>query len=84
MEKLASISLRFTANFQNSYGEKSNESTDYQAKFTAGAGIGFAFKLSEQSLINITSKYNFVNGGDLSTDFSHFLLGARLVIHFDI
>ena len=76
--------INLTANFQNAYGDESNESSDYQAKFTAGAGIGFAFKLSEQALINITSKYNYVSGGDASIDFSHILLGASLVIHFDI
>ena len=76
--------INLTANFQNAYGDESNESSDYQTKFTAGAGIGFAFNLSEQALINITSKYNYVSGGDASIDFSHILLGASLVIHFDI
>ena len=76
--------INLTANFQNAYGDESNESSDHQTKFTAGAGIGFAFNLSEQALINITSKYNYVSGGDASIDFSHILLGASLVIHFDI
>jgi opacity protein-like surface antigen len=76
--------INLTANFQNAYGDESDESSDFQTKFTAGAGIGFAFKLSEQSLINITTKYNYVNGGDASIDFSHILLGASLVIHFGI
>lgn len=76
--------LNLTANFQNSYGDESNESTDYEAKFTAGAGIGAAFKLSEQALINITTKYAYVSGGDYSIDFSHILLGANLITHLDI
>ncbi len=76
--------INLTANFQNAYGDESDKSSEYQAKFTAGAGIGFAFKLSEQSLLNITSKYNYVSGGDAKIDFSHILLGASLVIHFDI
>ena len=76
--------INLTANFQNAYGDESGESSDYQTKFTAGAGIGFAFSLSEQALINITSKYNYVSGGDASIDFSHILIGASLVIHFDI
>ena len=76
--------INLTANFQNAYCDESNESSYYQTKFTAGACIGFAFNLSEQALINITSKYNYVSGGDASIDFSHILLGASLVIHFDI
>lgn len=76
--------INLTANFQNAYGDESDKSSDYQAKFTAGAGIGFAFKLSEQALLNITSKYNYVNGGDASIDFSHILVGASLVIHLNI
>jgi len=76
--------MQLSAEFQNSYGDESNESSDYQAKFTAGAGVGTVFKLSEQSLINITAKYNYVNGGDSKIDFSHILIGASLVIHFDI
>ena len=76
--------IKVSADFQNSYGETTNESTDFQAKFTAGAGVGTVFKLSEQAQINLTAKYAFVDGGDLSTDFSHFLIGAGLVIHFDI
>jgi opacity protein-like surface antigen len=76
--------INLTANFQNSYGDESNESSDYQTKFTAGLGVGTAFNLSEQALINITAKYNYVNGGDANIDFSHILLGASLVIHFDL
>jgi hypothetical protein len=76
--------IKVSANFQDSYGETTTESKDFQAKFTMGAGIGTAFKLSDQSLITITSKYLYVNGGDSEIDFSHILLGASLVIHFDI
>lgn len=76
--------MNLTANFQNSYGDESDESSGYQTKFTAGLGAGMAFILSEQSLINITGKYNYVNGGDSRIDFSHILLGASLVIHFGI
>ncbi|MCU0343515.1 MAG: outer membrane beta-barrel protein [Ignavibacterium sp.] len=76
--------MNLTANFQNAYGDESDESSDYEAKFTAGAGIGTAFNLSEQALINITAKYNYVNGGDATIDFSHILIGASLVIHLDI
>jgi len=63
---------------------QTKESSDYQAKFTLGAGFGTSFKLSDQSLINLTAKYMYVNGGDLSLDFNHFLVGAGLVVHFDI
>jgi opacity protein-like surface antigen len=76
--------IKVTANFQDAYGITTTESTDFQAKFAMGAGIGTSFKLSEQSLINITSKYLYVNGGDSKIDFSHILLGASLVVHFDI
>ncbi len=76
--------IKVTANFQDAYGVTTTESTDFQAKFAMGAGIGTSFKLSEQSLINITSKYLYVNGGDSKIDFSHILLGASLVVHFDI
>jgi hypothetical protein len=76
--------IKVSADFQNSYGETTNETTDFQAKFTMGAGLGTVFHLSEQAQINLTAKYDFVDGGDLSTDFSHFLIGAGLVIHFDI
>ena len=76
--------IKVTANFQNSYGETTNESTDFQTKFTVGSGAGYAVKLSDQSLINITGKYLYVNGGDSEIDFSHILFGASLVIHFDI
>jgi opacity protein-like surface antigen len=65
--------IKVTANFQDAYGGTTTESTDFQAKLAMGAGIGTSFKLSEQSLINISSKY-----------FSHILLGASLVVHFDI
>ena len=76
--------IKITANFQDAYGVTTTESTDFQAKFAMGAGIGTSFKLSDQSLINITSKYLYVNGGDSQIDFSLILLGASLVIHFDI
>jgi len=76
--------IKVSADFQNSYGETTNETTDFQAKFTMGAGLGTVFHLSEQAQINLTAKYDFVDGGDLSTDFSHFLIGAGLVIHFNI
>jgi hypothetical protein len=76
--------IKVAANFQDAYGVTTTESTDFQAKFALGAGIGTSFKLSEQSLINITSKYLYVNGGDSKIDFSHILLGASLVVHFDI
>jgi hypothetical protein len=64
-------------------GDETKESSDYQAKFTLGAGMGTLFNLSEQSLVNITAKYIYVNSG-YSFDFNHILLGAGLVIHFDI
>lgn len=76
--------MNLSANFQNAYGEESNESSHYQTKFTAGLGAGKAFMLSEQALINITGKYNYVSGGDSRIDFSHILLGASLVINFNI
>jgi len=76
--------IKVSADFQNSYGETTNESTDFQAKFTMGAGLGTSFRLSDQAQINFTGKYAFVNGGDLSINFNHFLIGAGLVIHFDI
>lgn len=76
--------IKVSADFQNSYGETTNKTTDFQAKFTMGAGLGTVFHLSEQAQINLTAKYDFVDGGDLSTDFSHFLIGAGLVIHFNI
>lgn len=76
--------LKVSADFQNSYGETTNESTNFQAKFTMGAGLGTSLRLSDQAQINITGKYAFVDGGDLSINFSHFLIGAGLVIHFDI
>lgn len=75
--KVSALLSDFNAN-------ETNESTDFQAKFTLGAGFGTSFKLSDQSLINLTAKYMYVNGGDLSLDFNHFLVGAGLVIHFDI
>lgn len=76
--------IKITANFQDAYGVTTTESSDFQAKFAMGAGIGTSFKLSDQSLINITSKYLYVNGGDSQIDFNHILLGASLVVHFDI
>jgi hypothetical protein len=76
--------IKVSADFQNSYGETTNETTDFQAKFTMGAGLGTVFHLSEQAQINLTAKYDFVDGGDSSIDFSHFLIGAGLVIHFNI
>ena len=76
--------IKVSANFQDAYGVTTTESSDFQAKFAMGAGFGTSFKLSDQSLINITSKYLYVNGGDSQIDFSHILLGASLVIHFGI
>jgi opacity protein-like surface antigen len=75
--KVSALLTDFNAN-------ETNESTDFEAKFTFGAGIGTSFHLSEQSSINLTGKYMYVNGGDLSLDFNHILVGAGLVIHFDI
>lgn len=75
--KVSALLTDFNAN-------KTNESTDFEAKFTLGAGIGTSFHLSEQSAINLTGKYMYVNGGDLSIDFNHVLVGAGLVIYFDI
>jgi hypothetical protein len=75
---------KLSASFQAAYGDPTNQSTDFIAKFTMGGGIGTSFELSEMSSINITSKYVFVDGGDLSIDFSHFLIGAGLVVHFDL
>ena len=76
--------IKVSADFQDSYGETTNETTDFEAKFTLGAGMGTVFHLSEQAQINLTAKYDFVDGGDSSIDFSHFLIGAGLVIHFNI
>ncbi|HEX9253053.1 MAG TPA: outer membrane beta-barrel protein [Ignavibacteriaceae bacterium] len=76
--------IKVSADFQDSYGGTTNESTDYTAKFTLGAGLGTVFRLSDQAQINITAKYDFVDGGDSSIDFSHFLIGAGLVFHFNI
>lgn len=76
--------IKVSADFQGSYGDVTTESTDFQAKFTMGAGVGTSFRLSDQSLINLTGKYVFVDGGDSSINFSHFLIGAGLVVHFDI
>lgn len=64
-------------------GNKTSESSDYQAKFAFGGGLGTLFHLSDQSLINLTAKYIYLNSG-YSFNFNHILLGAGLVIHFDI
>ncbi len=60
------------------------QSTDYEAKVTAGGGFGGAFKLSDMSQLNFTAKYMFVDGGDAAIDFNHFLLGIGLVALFDL
>jgi len=76
--------LKVSAEFQGAYGEPTTESTGYQTKFCAGLGCGTVFHLSEQSLINLTGKYMYVDGGDLRLNFNHFLIGAGLVVHFDL
>lgn len=35
-----------------------------------GAGLGTSFRLSDQAQINLTGKYAFVDGGDLSINFN--------------
>ncbi len=64
-------------------GEETQKSSDYQAKFTLGAGMGTLFNLSELSQVNITAKYIYLNSG-YSFNFNHILLGAGLVVHFSI
>jgi hypothetical protein len=76
--------IKVSALLEDFNANATNESTDFQAKFTLGGGIGAAFHLSEQSLLNLTGKYMYVSGGDLSLDFNHILIGLGLVVHFDI
>jgi hypothetical protein len=76
--------IKVTKQFKGSYGESSTESSNYEAKFAAGLGLGTVFHLAERSQINLIGKYIYVNGGDLKLDFSHFLIGASLVVHFDL
>jgi hypothetical protein len=75
---------KLSGSFQAAYGDPIIQSSDFIAKFTLGGGVGTSFELSEMSSLNITGKYAFVDGGDLSIDLSHFLIGAGFVVHFDL
>lgn len=74
--KVTVVASDFNAN-------ETKESTEYETKLTLGAGFGTVFHLSPQSQINITAKYIYLNSG-YSFNFNHIMLGAGLVIHFDI
>lgn len=76
--------IKVSADFQGAYGNPTTESSDYKAKFTIGGGLGYDFILSEQSSLNLSAKYIYVDGGDLNINFNHILIGAGLLIHFKI
>ena len=76
--------VKTAAEFTDSYGETDTESEDFEAMFTAGGGIGGSFSLTDKSMLNLSGKYMFLDGGDISFDLNHFLIGAGLVLLIDL
>jgi hypothetical protein len=76
--------VKTATEFTNSYGDTDTESADFEAMFTAGGGVGGSFNLTDKSLLNLTGKYIFLDGGDISFDLNHFMIGAGLVLLIDL
>jgi hypothetical protein len=69
--------VRVSADVSDIYS-KEKLSTDFEAKFGAGAGAGFRYKLAEQSVFEFSGVLNYV-----TDDFNSIALSASVLILLD-
>jgi hypothetical protein len=69
--------FRVSADVSDIYN-KEKLSTDFEAKFGAGAGAGFRFKLAEQSVFEFAGIFNYI-----TEDFNSIALRATVLILLD-